>query len=156
MICAAIDPSLNSAGHAVLDGDKPLIYGHGPLRTAQQVQHLVDVLASFRPAVVAIENSYVAVNARTGLQLAELRGRLLQCLETKSMVVELIAPGTWRKSTIAPPAKAKRKELKALAKSCVRQLYGVEATDDEADALLIATHIAGTRGSVSPPGEDVM
>jgi Holliday junction resolvasome RuvABC endonuclease subunit len=110
-------------------------------RTAAQVEALVASLASFAPDVVGIENTFISVNAKTGIDLAELRGRLRQALEARGIGVQLIAPGTWRKTTIQPAAKAKRKELKRLSVAYALARYGVSATDDEADAIGIAAHL---------------
>jgi len=109
---------------------------------------MVAAVASHAPDVVAIETTFVSVNAKTGIDLAELRGRLRQVFEIGGIDVELVAPGTWRKTTIKPPARSKRKELKALSKAYALQRYGVAVSDDEADAIAIATHVAAARAAV--------
>jgi Holliday junction resolvasome RuvABC endonuclease subunit len=141
VVIAAIDPSLASAGHAVIHDGRLVAYGHGPLRTCSDVTTVVATLASYEPTVIAIENTFMSINAKTGIDLAELRGRLRQAIESRGIEVTLVAPSTWRKSTIKPPAKAKRKALKQMAIDYVAAKYGVAATGDEADAICIATHV---------------
>lgn len=142
MLIIAIDPSIRATGFAVLDNAILTSFGRTELRTAAQVETLVAQLASFKPDVVAIETTFVSVNPKTGIDLAELRGRLRQALESRLIDVALVAPGTWRKSTIKPPARSKRKALKAMSKAFALDHYGVMASDDESDAICIATHLS--------------
>jgi len=129
-------------------GPKVLAYGAAPARTAADVQNALTmalaVLGDERPARCAIEAGYCGPNVRTGLQLAELRGRFRQLLELAGVECELIAPSAWRKTQLVTPPKSKRAELKRAARAAVKERFGIEATADEADAVLLACHAASS------------
>ena len=142
MITAAIDPSISNTGHAIIDGANLIAYGHGPMRTPQAINALVDVLVAYGPDVVGIEAGYVSVNAKVGLQLAELRGALAHVLRSKGMRVEYVQPSAWRAALGLGVPKAKTPELKRRAIAWVLGAFGVVATTDEADAIcLAASHV---------------
>lgn len=88
--------------------------------------------------LVVVESTYMAANAATSMKLSELRGRLLQCLDAAGIKWTLCAPSTWRKTTIKPGSKTKRKELKRMAVAYVLDHYGVTVADDAADAVCLA------------------
>jgi len=149
-VVVGIDPSTKASGYAVFSGGKLLYAAKAPARTAAEVTHLVDWLIDQHvetgaPVLVAIESAYCGVNVRTGLQLAELRGRISQECERRGWRVTLVSPAAWRKTTIAPPPKMKRKELKALSVAYAYTKFGLTVTDDVADAVCIAEHVANTR-----------
>lgn len=146
-VVVGIDPSTKASGYAVFNDGRLLFADKAPARTAAEVTHLVDWLLDMHvetgaSVLVGIEHSYVGANVRTGLQLAELRGRISQEVERRGWSVQLIAPSTWRKTTIAPPPKTKRKQLKAMSVAYVDKNYGLTVSDDVADAICVGEHLA--------------
>lgn len=144
-VVLAIDPSIRSTGFAVIDNGKLVHTGRQPLRDHSHIHQLVSTLYTTYGLdldLVAIEAGYVSVNAKVGLQLAELRGALTYAWRDHGIRVTHVLPSAWRKTTIKPPAKTKRKELKRLAQAHVMTRYGVSVSDDEADAVCIAEHFA--------------
>lgn len=126
-------------GCARLDGNRLVAHG---LVTIGKTDPDLDVasVAGFAAGadLVVIENVYCGANVKTAIDLAVLRGRLVQCLDGARIKWTLCAPSTWRKATIAPPHKATRKQLKALAVAYVLNRYGVDVRDDVADAVCLA------------------
>lgn len=134
----------STTGYAILAAAGELVtYGHANLRTdcAQQIATLAITFAGMGVTTVLIEAGYSGPNIKSGLDLATMRGRWIQALEALGITsIELVAPAKWRKTTIKPAHKLKRKELKALAKQYALEHFGIAATEDEADAICLAAH----------------
>jgi len=126
-------------GLARLNGGK--LVGTGKVTIGKTDPDLdVGTIAAFCAGadLVVIESVFCGVNVKTAIDLAVLRGRLVQELDRARVKWVLCAPSTWRKTSIKPAPKLKRKELKRLATAFVATTFGVDVSEDEADAVCLA------------------
>lgn len=143
----SIDPSVRATGWCVLHPEATPIVGHCPLRNPADVSRLVAIVAPMVEQVdfrIAIESGFVGINSGVGLQLAQLRGQLLQAFFAalpEGVAPIMVAPSSWRKTTLKPAAKTKRAALKKLAMAFVQETFGILVSEDEAEALCLALHV---------------
>jgi Holliday junction resolvasome RuvABC endonuclease subunit len=90
--------------------------------------------------LAAIEAQYVGrKNMRSVLVLARIAGRLEECALRCGFRVVSVNPKTWQTATLGGGA---REALKKSAVSLAKGLYGVDVSDNIADAMLIARYVA--------------
>jgi Holliday junction resolvasome RuvABC endonuclease subunit len=143
---AAID-SATTSGWAVVErigGAREAVVGHGRWRfrgrTAAEVAAAVDQLVAYQPDVVALESPYVGSNADTALVLAELLGRFRQEVERRGLPTVTTKAAVWAlgilRGLISPASP--RAARKAASVLWARRSLGIDAGDDECDALGLA------------------
>lgn len=153
MIVVGIDSATRSGVatvHGERTGDVRLLH-HGTFNgtRASSVQnvtaslsHLAD-FCSRGPVdhLVVIEEPYLDKNPRTAMLLARITGRWLQALETAGHPVELVQPSTWQQGLLAGliTPRSPRAQRKEAARRYVKAEFGVDVSEDEADAICIAT-----------------
>lgn len=128
-----------ATGLARLDNGK--LVAHGLVKIGKTDPDIdVASIAAFCAGadLVVIESVYCGANVKTAIDLAVLRGRLVQELDRARLEWTLCAPSTWRKATTKPAPKLKRKALKALSVAWVASTYGVNVGNDVADAVGLA------------------
>ena len=82
--------------------------------------------------------STVGNNVVTFKKLAYVQAIIIQLLDELKMPYEIVASSSW-KSTLGIKGRA-RAEQKKNAQIYVKTIYGIKATQDECDAICIATH----------------
>ena len=158
-IILGIDPSLQSSGIAVINGEtgEVINYGNLPIKPKDlngdeilKIHYIattiLKIAKEYNVTHVAIENSYVGVNSRTGLTLARLYGAITSFLiENDIRLIYTYTPSNWRK--IATGIGNKTKEgmydwvcnhmvsKEELGEFCTK---GKNKNDDICDALGIA------------------
>jgi len=116
-----------------------------PLRLAHIYRELSHVIATHRPEVVAIEDIFHAVNAKSALKLGHVRGVAMLAASAAGLEVAEYAPLAI-KSAVVGYGKAEKSQVQQM----VTRLLGVDLASepaDVADALAIAVchlHTAGT------------
>jgi crossover junction endodeoxyribonuclease RuvC len=105
---------------------------------------LCELIKDFAPVAMAVESVFTALNMRTALRLAEVRGVVLLAAEQNGVAVRSYSPREV-KACIAGYGHADKKQMQRM----VRVLLGMEQTpepSDAADALAVALcHIQGER-----------
>jgi crossover junction endodeoxyribonuclease RuvC len=166
-----IDPAASGpTGYGVVesDGRRCQVVHYGAQRIApkrlresagaglQDVHALVErLLGEFQPDAMAVESVFTALNMKTALRLAEVRGVVLLAAAQKGVPVHSYSPREV-KASVAGYGHATKEQIQVM----VRALLGMEETPqpaDAADALAVALcHIhaeqARARWSVLPRG----
>ena len=96
-------------------------------------------LDEYRPNIIYIEETYMANNPQTSKILTRLQGVIYAWCINNTCEFNTIRPTQWRKQLNFQQGKnVKREQLKKQSLQYVLDNYGLEVTDDEADALCIA------------------
>lgn len=147
-----VDPaSAGPTGYGIVesDGKTCRVLRYGALRVAAKRQKtsrgaalqdvhklLCDLLEEFAPQAMAVESVFTALNMRTALRLAEVRGVVLLAAEQHGVEVFSYAPREV-KACVAGHGQADKKQMQAM----VQALLAMKETpqpSDAADALAVA------------------
>ena len=151
-----IDPGFGRCGVAVVEktsGKEVLLYSdcietsakeEFSARLLQVADECARVIEKFSPDQVAMEKLYFSNNQKTAMQVAEVRGALINCASGFGLEVAQYTPGEI-KSAVASSGNADKKQVAAM----LHMLMKIEKKikhDDEYDAIAIAvTHLARAR-----------
>ena len=155
-----IDPAaVGATGYAVLETDparqnefRVLHYGAArPARRAtpemrlESIHRLVaGLLEEYLPGVVAVEAPFAALNLRSALLLAEVRGVVLLAAAQRNVPVESYSPREI-KASVAGYGQASKEQMQVMVRSQLR-LVELPEPHDAADALAVALcHIHSQR-----------
>jgi crossover junction endodeoxyribonuclease RuvC len=152
-----IDPACSGpTGYAVIETDghecRALRYGAWrPSRGASLAGRLRDIhklvaglVAEFSPGAVAVESAFAALNVRTALQLAEVRGVVLLAAAEGDIPVESYSPREVKVS-LTGHGQASKQQMQEMVRSHLSLPQRPEPAD-AADAIAIALcHIHATR-----------
>lgn len=143
--------SAERTGYAVVARDagrseRLVRHGAMPARNAGDVDAAIAMLVDASPDLVAVEEPFVHPrNPSTGLALARLLGRWLQAFESRGFATVTIPASMWQVAILPGVTQRTRSvERKAASVAFARERFGVDVTDDEADAIALATWVART------------
>jgi crossover junction endodeoxyribonuclease RuvC len=155
-----IDPGSGRTGYGCVatDGSRLRLVACGAIVTSRREglpaqllkihQQLVDLLAAHRPAAVAVESVFHAVNARSALTLGHARGVALLAAAQGGYPVAEYTPAVVKRAVVGY-GRAEKQQVQEM----VRLLLGlneVPTPHDAADALAVAIcHIHG-QGPTAP------
>ena len=92
----------------------------------------------FKPDSVVIEGVQAQAGVSTVILLSRLQGFILGWCYVHHIDVHIIGPSQWRSELhIKQGAGVKRAELKAQSIQYVKDTYGIDATEDECEAICI-------------------
>jgi crossover junction endodeoxyribonuclease RuvC len=146
-----VDPAAAGAtGYGVIESDgrrcRMLRFGalratrkgpeHFPERLREIHAMLTDLIVEFEPQGVAVESVFTALNMKTALRLAEVRGVVLLAAAQRNISVHSYSPREV-KACVAGYGQAGKQQMQLM----VRTLLGMSETpepDDAADALAVA------------------
>lgn len=144
-----IDPGLNRTGYALLERSrsKPVLREGGIIRSSAQMslsqrvfeiaKGLREVLADFRPQVMAVEQVFsFGRNPKTALQMAHVRGAILLVAAEHEIPVVHLSP-TEVKRLLTGSGRASKQQIQHAVKNELR-LKNVLEPHDVADASAIA------------------
>ncbi len=149
MVILGIDSSTTSTGWAIIDTkfDNELrLIDYGVIKPKQDEtidriikisNELKEVLRSFRPEFVVIEEMNVTRNMKTIRALSGLITTIEVMLRNRQALYVKLTPSQWRKS-VGIQCKNDRNTLKKASVEYVREHYNENVNDDEADAICIA------------------
>ncbi len=120
-----------TAGAIRLSKSKPL-----PLRLAEVHSRLCEELERWQPEVVAIEEVFYSVNAKSALKLGQVRGVALLCAAQRGLQVAEYAPLSI-KSSVVGYGLAKKEQVQFMVARLLN-LPELPQPADAADALAIA------------------
>lgn len=129
-----------SAGVIRLRGRDPL-----PRRLARVFEELGAIIRAHRPDMVAIEDVFHALNAKSALKLGHVRGVAMLAAAAQGLEVAEYAPLAI-KSAVVGYGKAEKAQVQQMVK-CLLNLEEIPEPADVADALAIAIchlHTAAT------------
>ena len=158
-----IDCGTERTGYGVIesDGKRHSLVGEGVIRTspAQPIAErllviakgLLSVLGQYAPESAAVEEVFHAVNVKTVLKLAHVRGVVLMTLAEASLPVGEYSPNRI-KSTVVGFGKAQKDQVQMMVASLLA-LPGIIESEDASDALAVAichaTHTSFNRAVAS-------
>ena len=146
MVIAGIDASTKKTGIAIMNDGKyethVLLDHHKETDVHKRIELMVrdiwDTLDKFQPDVVRMEESMMTTNIDVVKKLSNLAGAVWTWCIMNQRPFVLILPTAWRKAIGLTQGKTKRDALKVEAMLAVKQEYGLEVTDDAAEAILVA------------------
>lgn len=108
-------------------------------RIRKMIRGIYELIKTENPDIVVIETPSSVRNAKTQRELTALYGAVLGKCAEKELFFYDFRPSEWRKivkdeDEVLP---RKRSELKDWAVSRIKDIYGKETVDDEAEAILI-------------------
>lgn len=121
----------NTFGAIRLAKSKPL-----PLRLAQVFEELTAALVLWLPEVVAVEEVFYSVNAKSALKLGQVRGVALLAAASRGLPVAEYSPLTI-KSSVVGYGLAKKEQVQFMVARLL-ELKELPQPPDAADALAIA------------------
>ncbi len=147
-----VDPAAaGPTGYGIVesDGRACRLLHYGALRVAmkrqkesagaalQEVYELMGrLMEEFKPAAMAVESVFTALNMRTALRLAEVRGVVLLAAEQHGVKVHSYAPREI-KASVAGHGHADKKQMQLMVRALLRMTETPEPAD-AADALAVA------------------
>lgn len=149
MIILGIDPGLATIGFGLIDKqqhNKFVCLDYGtiqtkptfsiPERLTQIRTDLEKLLETSKPKQVAVEELFFSKNIKTGIQVAEARGVILEVINSKNIPLFEIKPNEV-KSIVAGYGHAEKQQIQTMTKKLLN-LPTTPKPDDAADALAIA------------------
>ncbi len=153
-----IDPGLAIVGFGVLDCGKgsPAHVRHGVIRTPAGeklerrlltvYEDFTELLETFKPDALGIEELYFQKNVNTGLPVAHSRGVILMAAARHGLPVAEYSPQQV-KLAVTGYGNAEKKQVMEMTRTLLR-LSRMPRPDDAADALAVAICHAYAAGSV--------
>lgn len=105
-------------------------------RIRQTIKKCIWLCREYNATFVFIEGIQVQRNPKVFEILAKLQGTLEITLEEKGYFVNVVKASEWRKRVGIK--NRKRAEVKVEAIQMVEDLYGIQASEDESEAILFA------------------
>lgn len=150
MVICGIDPGTRITGYGVLDiGGRPratLSYvAHGTirpggddlsLRLKEIFLKITDIFSQYRPAEVAVETTFHALNAQSALKLGQARGAVLIAASLLGIPVFEYSPTEVKKATCGY-GHADKDQVSAMISTILHLPRGTVASVDASDALAI-------------------
>jgi len=146
-----VDPAAaGPTGYAVIEraGTSCRVLHYGTLKIAPKRQktpgaalhdvysRLCELIEEFRPDVVAVESVFTALNMRTALRLAEVRGVVLLAAEQHSLAVHSYSPREV-KASVAGYGQADKRQMQVMVRAQLN-MRELPEPSDAADALAVA------------------
>ena len=141
----AIDSSTTATGYCIRDKDKIVKYGvikpNKTLSTIEKIIYIEKELKAlwykYKPEYIIIEEMNVCRNMQTMRKLIGLIEHLdIEFTKLEALVIR-VTPSSWRKGKIKGKT---RQELKEASRKYVKEKYGLDVSDDEADAIIISEY----------------
>ena len=103
-------------------------------RIRDMVKGCIKLCDTHQPTFVFVEGVQYQKNAVVFQVLAKMAGTLEICLEEKGYIVNVVKASEWRKRVGIK--NRKRAEVKKEAIQMVSDIYGIDASEDECEAIL--------------------
>lgn len=155
----ALDQSSNTTGYAIFKDGNPVVISHFEAKG----KDLGERLEWIRNKIISLIKEYeineviyedIQLQAINGSQeagiktfkiLAEVLGVIQELLTELNIKYSTVAPIVW-KATFKIAGKGRAKE-KQMAQAHIRSTFGIECTEDEADAACIGLHALNKKNS---------
>lgn len=149
-VILAFDQASNLTGYSVLKGEELKSYGvlnlkdidlkkNGDTYYDEKVDNveefMIRCIEFFKPTIIIVEDIQQQTNVQTFKDLAYLQGVLKHYLYKNKLPYSVLPPGGWRKELGIKGRK--RVDQKANAIAYVKEKFGIDVTEDEADAICI-------------------
>jgi len=149
-----IDPGTSLIGYGIIEsaGSKLKVIKQGVFRTEKNLttqERVVDVYSFFidlikteKPDIASIEKLFFQNNAKTAMQVGEIRGVILLALKISGLEVREFTP-LQVKQAVSNYGRASKEQVQNMVK-LILSLEKIPKPDDIADALAIAICCANT------------
>ena len=141
----ALDNATHITGWAVFDNNQLVSYGKYTTRDKDTSERIVEMgdwlsnlLLKWEPNTIILEDIQQQNNVSTFKVLAKLQGVLEYISKKNGVEYYIISPATWKHN--AQVQGRTRVDQKRSAQLIVNKLYGVQATQDECDAILLGKY----------------
>lgn len=115
------------------------VTGDTDTRMHKMFRDILKVIAEENADVVCIEGTHFQNNQNAFKLLAQLQGMITGVCDLFGITLRDYPPALWRsKAGIKEGRGVKREELKQLAVEYVKDQFGVECSNDEAEAIVIS------------------
>jgi len=160
-----IDPGSETLGWGVVEGHglKYILVDYGTVRSdTKQVfskrllgiyNGVEEVVEKFSPDVLAVEDTFYAVNVSVALKLGQVRGLMLLLAEQRKIEIAEYSPRLIKQTVVGYGA-AEKKQVQEMVRVLLR-MKTVPTPHDAADALAIAIchfHHAGMKNKIIAAG----
>lgn len=107
-------------------------------RSFAMAKEIWKIINKYKPQYLILEDVQQQSNPRTMIILARLAGMIIGYAEAHNVNVRILLPSQWRKQLgYSQGAKVKRQELKQQSIQHVKNVYGLELSEDECEACCI-------------------
>jgi crossover junction endodeoxyribonuclease RuvC len=161
MVVLGIDPGTKRTGYAVVEavGESVVIISSGTLTTSAKApfheklkvvyEGLLDIVATYEPDEIAVEDVFVKKNARVALKMGHVRGVALLVAAISGIALGEYSPGEVKQAIVGSGAASK--EQVTFMVTALLKMVDIPS-EDEADALAVALcHIHRRRLSEDSP-----
>ena len=127
------------SGHMLIDLHK---IKDSNIRVPKMMQEIKNTLDYYKPDIIVMEECLLKNNIATVKLLSYLAGAIISWAADNEVEFRFQLPSEWRKRVgIIQGPKTSRDKLKQEAIDMVKEKFGIDVTDDEAESLLIANSI---------------
>lgn len=112
-------------------------------RSFEMAKVLWEIINKYKPDCLVIEDTQQQNNVKTVITLARLQGMIIGYAEAHGVKVHILLPSQWRAAlNYTQGPKVKRQELKQQSIDYVKENFGKELPEDEAEAVAegVAAH----------------
>jgi crossover junction endodeoxyribonuclease RuvC len=150
-----IDPSIQSTGYGIIEyaQDQFTVIGYGVIKPSRRLlfhhkineirEHLDDLIETYSPDEVAIENPFYAQNIKTAITLGQVRGATLVAVASHECKLHEYSPLEIKKA-VTGYGQADKNQVKTMIKSLLR-IEDDKLPTDASDALAAAFCHLNTR-----------
>lgn len=149
MRIVSLDQSTRCSGYAVFDDEKYIESGvidmsksklETDKRSFEMAKELWKVIKKHKPEILFVEDVQQQSNAKTMIVLARLAGMIIGYAEAHNVEVYVIPSSQWRSMLgFKLGAGIKRHELKQQSIDYVKETYGIDVPEDEAEAIALGS-----------------
>jgi Holliday junction resolvasome RuvABC endonuclease subunit len=143
----AFDQSTRCSGYAMFEDGEYIESGiidmsksklETDKRSFEMAKALWKIINKYKPEILVIEDVQQQSNAKTMIVLARLAGMIIGYAEAHKVQVHIITPSQWRSMLkFKLGAGVKRQELKQQSIDYVKETYGINVSEDEAEAIAL-------------------
>lgn len=142
----ALDASTRCTGWSVMEDGKLTLFGKIDERsskdgleerTGRMTHQITELIQRYAPDKIYLEDTAKMANMSTYKDLCWLAGGIRYYCYEHRYTLEMIMPAAWRKYVHIQENGVKRAELKRRAIELCKEQFGVEASEDESEAILI-------------------
>lgn len=148
MIILGIDPALGCVGWGVIEvkGARHIYLASGVIKTTTKesitqrlaaiLNKIEDILNIYKPSLVAMEETFVNINADSSLKLGYARGAIMAIIGKYNLNLEEFKPNKIKK-TVTGAGHAEKAQVMHMIKILLPEANDIQKYD-EADALAVA------------------
>lgn len=143
----SMDQSTRVSGYCLFEDDKYVCSGVVDMsksklntyeRSFEMAKALWKIIKEYQPDYLVIENVQQQSGVQTVIVLARLQGMIIGYAEAHGVETHILLPTEWRAELgYAQGPKVKRAELKQQSIDYVKDTYGLDVSEDEAESIAL-------------------